>query len=55
MDQLDREARSLGKNRRFMAMLDRSRRRLKEEGGMTLEEVRRRFGLARRSQRTKRK
>jgi hypothetical protein len=45
VDDLDLEAWSLGNNPQFLALLERSRERLRKEGGIPLEEVRRRLGL----------
>lgn len=45
VDDLDLEAWSLGNNPQFLALLERSRERLRKEGGIPLAEVRRRLGL----------
>ena len=47
IDELDLEAWSLGRNRRFLALLEKSRERLRDEGGVPLDEVRRRLGMGR--------
>ena len=41
----DTESISLGTNPEFMAIIERSRRRHAAEGGIPIEEVRRRLGL----------
>lgn len=43
IDDLDLEAWSLGSNPEFLALLEQSRKRLREEGGIPLDEVRRRL------------
>ena len=43
IDELDLEAWSLGRNPQFIKLLDRSRKRLRKEGGIPIEEVRRRL------------
>jgi hypothetical protein len=43
IDEMDLEAWSLGRNPKFLKLLDRSRRRLRKEGGIPIEEVRRRL------------
>jgi PHD/YefM family antitoxin component YafN of YafNO toxin-antitoxin module len=57
VDDLDLEAWSLGNNPQFLALLERSRERLRKEGGIPLDEVRRRLGLngKRRSRRAAKK
>lgn len=42
---MDRETLSLSTNPDFIALLERSRARMKLEGGLTTDEVRRRLGL----------
>ncbi len=41
----DWETESLSNNPKFLAILERSRKRLREEGGISSEEMRRRLGL----------
>lgn len=48
IDELDVEAWSLGNNPQFIALLEKSRKRLREEGGIPLDEVRRRLGIPKR-------
>ncbi len=46
LDESDVEAWKLGENPTFMEIIERSRARYRDEGGVSLDEVRRRFGLA---------
>ena len=46
IDDFDREAWSLGTNPEFIALLEDSRKSLREHGGIPLEEVRRELGIA---------
>ena len=41
----DNETVSLSMNRKFLAIIERSRSRLKKEGGISSDEIRRRLGL----------
>ena len=45
VDDLDIEAWSLGNNPQLIGLLERSRKRLREEGGIPLDQVRERLGL----------
>jgi prevent-host-death family protein len=45
----DDETVSLSTNRRFLAIIERSRSRLKKAGGISPKEIRRRLGLVKRS------
>jgi hypothetical protein len=47
LDEGDLEALSLSQNPNFMAMLDKARARYDAKGGLSLEEVKRRFGKRR--------
>lgn len=44
IENADLETVSLSTNRRFLDLIERSRSRAKEEGGVTADEMRRRFG-----------
>jgi len=44
IENADLETVSLSTNRRFLDLIERSRSRLREEGGVSSEEMRRRFG-----------
>ena len=46
IEDFDREAWSLGSNTEFIALLEESRKSLREHGGIPLEEVRRELGIA---------
>jgi prevent-host-death family protein len=45
VDNADQETISLSTNPKFLALIERSRSRLAEEGGLTEDEVRRRLGV----------
>jgi len=47
LENADMETASLSTNPRFLELIERSRSRLAEEGGLSSEEVRRRLGLDR--------
>lgn len=51
LDNFDREAWSLGSNPEFLALLEESRKSLREHAGIPLEKVRKELGLASRKQR----
>jgi antitoxin (DNA-binding transcriptional repressor) of toxin-antitoxin stability system len=46
IENADDETVSLSTNRRFLALIERSRRRHETEGGISTEEMRRRLGLS---------
>lgn len=46
LENVDLESLSLGTNPNFQSMIERSRARRQQEGGISSEEVRRRLGLA---------
>ncbi len=46
LDEADYEAWALSENPDFMAVIERARERFRREGGVPLDEVRRRLGLA---------
>ena len=45
IEDVDMESVSLSNNPKFLAILERSRARYREEGGIPLEEIRKRFGI----------
>jgi antitoxin (DNA-binding transcriptional repressor) of toxin-antitoxin stability system len=55
VEEADLEAWSLGSNPDFLAMIERFRTRGRREGGIPLDEVRRRLGVPRRTSETPRK
>jgi len=45
LDEAEAEAWLMGQNEELMGMVEQSRRRLREEGGLSLKEIREEFGL----------
>jgi len=55
LDEGDLEALALSQNPDFMAMLDKARARYDERGGLSLEEVKQRFGKGRKKTASRKK
>src|SRR4051812_47362422 len=51
---MDAESISLANNPKFVAIIDRSRAQIAEEGGIPIEEVRRRLGIPAQKKKTRR-